>query len=253
MPTLRDLDWPDCVNVRDLGGLPVSGGGGTRFGVVVRSDHPSYLTPAGWDALWDYGIRTVISLETDTDSAETAEHVNMPLSIDGAMDGSMDGRRRRLTHLRLRIEDGNDEEFMATWAATGLWGTPLYFADALARWPRRCAALVHHIAASAPGGVLLHCGRGCDRTGLASYLLLTLAGVSSEDIAADYALSAERLATREPEYQQHLKDMLSDQCSTVEEVFTELATSVDLEQRLLGAGLAASDLATVRERMLAPM
>jgi protein-tyrosine phosphatase len=248
MPTPRDLDWPDCVNVRDLGGLPVSGGGNTRFGVVVRSDHPSHLTPAGWDALWDYGIRTVISLETDTDSAETDGHVNLPLS----MDASLDGRRQWLTHLRLRIEDGNDEEFMATWAATGLWGTPLYFADALARWPRRCAALVHHIARSGPGGVLLHCGRGCDRTGLASYLLLTLAGVSSEDIAADYALSAERLTAREPEYRQQLRDLLSDQGSTVEDVFTDLATSVDLEQHLLSAGLAPSELATVRERMLAP-
>ena len=244
MPTPRDLDWPDCLNVRDLGGLPVSGGRNTRFGVVVRSDHPSYLTPAGWEALWDYGIRTVISLETDTDSAETDEHINLPLP--------MDGRRQRLTHLRFRIEDGNDEQFMSTWATTGLWGTPLYFADALARWPRRCAALVHHIARSAPGGVLLHCGRGCDRTGLASYLLLTLAGVSSEDIAADYALSAVRLTAREPEYQQHLQDMLSDQGSTVEEVFTELAASVDLEQHLLSAGLAASELSTVRERMLTP-
>ena len=244
MPTLRELDWPDCVNVRDLGGLPVAGGGNTRFGVVVRGDHPSYLTAAGWDALWDYGIRTVISLETDTTSADTDEHINLPLS--------MDDRRQRLTHLRFRIEDGNDEEFMATWAATGLWGTPLYFADALARWPRRCAALVRHIAHSAPGGVLLHCGRSCDRTGLASYVLLTLAGVQSEDIAADYELSAVRLAAREPEYGQQLLDILSGQGISLEEVFSDLATSVDLEQHLLAAGLAGSELETVRERMLTP-
>ena len=69
MPTPRDLDWPDCLNVRDLGGLPVSGGGSTRVGAVVRGDHPSYLTPAGWNALWDHGVRTVISSSRASASA----------------------------------------------------------------------------------------------------------------------------------------------------------------------------------------
>jgi len=242
MPTLRDLQWPDCLNMRDLGGLPVSGGGKTRFGAVVRGDHPSHLTSAGWDELWDYGIRTVISLETDTYNAETYAHNNLPLSLD----------RRGLTHLRFRIEDGNDEQFMAAWAATGLWGTPLYFAEAVARWPQRLAALVRHVAHCQPGGVLLHCGRGCDRTGLATYVLLTLAGASSEDIAADYALSAERLAAREPGFEQQLQDLLAAQGSSVEEAFSELAASVDLEQSLLANGLPASDLASARERMLTP-
>jgi protein-tyrosine phosphatase len=241
--TLRDLEWPDCLNVRDLGGLPVSAGGRTRFGAVVRGDHPSYLTQAGWDAMWDYGIRTVISLETDTDDAQTYAHNNLPLSMPG---------RQGLTHLRFRIEDGNDEQFMSTWAKTGLWGTPLYFADALARWPRRCAALVRHIARTGPGGILLHCGRGCDRTGLATYVLLSLAGVSCEDMAADYALSAVRLAAREPEFEQQLQEMLRDQGSSVEEVFADLTASLDLEQHLVSAGLSGTDLAAVRERMLTP-
>ena len=244
MPTLRELDWPDCVNVRDLGGLPVAGGGNTRFGVVVRGDHPSYLTAAGWDALWDYGIRTVISLETDTTSADTDEHINLPLS--------MDDRRQRLTHLRFRIEDGNDEQFMSTWALTGLWVTPLYFADALARWPQRFAALVRHVARCRPGGVLLHCGRGRDRTGLASYVLLTLAGVAAQDIAADYVRSAVRLAGREPGYEQQLQDVMDEQGTSVEQVFADLETSLDLERHLMAAGLSEDDLADMRRRMLTP-
>ncbi len=244
MPTQRDLDWPDCLNMRDLGGLPVSDGGKTRFGAVVRGDHPSYLTRAGWDELWDYGIRTVISLETDADDAQTYAHNNLPLSLDA--------ERQGLTHLRFRIEDGNDEQFMAAWAATGLWGTPLYFAEAVARWPQRLAALVRHLAHCQPGGVLLHCGRGCDRTGLATYVLLALAGVSAEDIAADYALSAQRLAAREPEYERQLKSLLGEQGSSVEEVFADLMATVDLEQHLLAAGLNVSDLSSARERMLTP-
>lgn len=32
------LDWDGCFNVRDLGGLPVAGGGATRWGAAVRAD-----------------------------------------------------------------------------------------------------------------------------------------------------------------------------------------------------------------------
>jgi protein-tyrosine phosphatase len=243
MPTLRDLDWPDCLNVRDLGGLSVSGGGSTRFGVVVRSDHPSNLTPAGWDELWDYGIRTVISLETETADADLYAAVNPPLEL-GA-------HRAGLNHLRFRIDDVNDAQFKAVWAETGLWATPLYFAEVIARWPQRLAALVRHLAHCGPGGVLLHCSQGCDRTGLASYVLLTLAGVPAPDIAADYALSIERLAGRDPDHE-HLQETLDARGRSVDEVFADLPTSVDLEQRLLASGVSGAELATVRERMLTP-
>jgi protein-tyrosine phosphatase len=41
----------------------------------------------------------------------------------------------------------------------------------------------------AEGRVLFHCAAGKDRTGVAAALMLGLAGVSDEDIVADYALS----------------------------------------------------------------
>lgn len=46
----RLLCWDGCVNVRDLGGYEVEAGLRTRFGAVVRSDNPAYLSPAGWGA-----------------------------------------------------------------------------------------------------------------------------------------------------------------------------------------------------------
>lgn len=58
----RRLRWDACRNVRDLGGLPVSGGGTTAWGVLVRADTLCRLTPAGRTALLDYGIRTVIGI-----------------------------------------------------------------------------------------------------------------------------------------------------------------------------------------------
>ena len=49
------------------------------------------------------------------------------------------------------------------------------------------------IVAAPPGGILIHCSAGKDRTGLVTALLLGLVGVPDEIIAADYALSQAQL------------------------------------------------------------
>jgi protein-tyrosine phosphatase len=242
MVTTRDLEWPECINARDLGGFPVAGGGATRHGAVIRADHPAHLTSEGWEALWAHGVRTIISLETDASDPRLAAANNRPLVVDERWDG--------LRHLRLRIENGDDAEFLTLWAETGRWETPLYFADALSRWPARYAALVHHVACSQPGGVLIHCGRGCDRTGLATFVLLALAGASAEDIAADYERSAQRLAPREPEYERRLRKCLAAESVTVEDVFRSLLTEADIAEYLLDAGLSRKDLDTAQGRLV---
>lgn len=61
----RDLDWEGCGNVRDLGGLPTVGGGETVRGRIVRANNLDLLTRDGWQALWDYGVRTVIDLRNE--------------------------------------------------------------------------------------------------------------------------------------------------------------------------------------------
>ncbi|KAA3664004.1 MAG: hypothetical protein DWQ04_07860 [Chloroflexi bacterium] len=61
----RQLKWDGCHNVRDLGGLHDADGRKTRWRTLVRSDDPSKLTKAGWDALYTHGIRAIISLRTD--------------------------------------------------------------------------------------------------------------------------------------------------------------------------------------------
>src|SRR4029077_6446823 len=62
----RGLDWPDCRNTRDLGGLPARSGL-TRKGVLVRSDDVGSLTSAGRQAMIDYGIATVIDLRSEAE------------------------------------------------------------------------------------------------------------------------------------------------------------------------------------------
>src|ERR687887_569077 len=58
----RELVWDGCLNVRDLGGHRTSDSRETRFSAVVRADSVRRLTDEGWEALLDYGIRTIVDL-----------------------------------------------------------------------------------------------------------------------------------------------------------------------------------------------
>ncbi|WP_354183226.1 tyrosine-protein phosphatase [Arthrobacter sp. UYP6] len=185
--TIR-LDWPGLANARDLGGIPLEGGGHTAAGAFARSDHPMMLTLTGWEQLASYGIRTIVSLETGGLDEEAALRANRPVEVPEGISAEL---------LRLPVENASDDDFMQRWARTGLWATPLYFKDALERWPDLHGSALNALA-DADRPVLLHCARGHDRTGIMSLLLLTLAGATAEGITDDYLLSARNLQAREP-------------------------------------------------------
>lgn len=177
----RALNWEGCINVRDLGGLRTSDGRTTRWGAIVRSDTPARLTMAGWSALYAYGIRTIVTLRTEGMVEE--EHCVTPPYSD-------------VTTIEVAIEDVTDTEFAQRWASSDLWCTPLYYRDALRRWPERHAAAISAIARARPGGVLFHCIRGHDRTGIIALLLLALAGVTPDEMIEDAAQSLAAVSTR---------------------------------------------------------
>ena len=59
----RILDIPGLLNVRDLGGLPLGGGGQTQFGRVIRGSDADKLEQPGVSALIDeVGITREIDL-----------------------------------------------------------------------------------------------------------------------------------------------------------------------------------------------
>ncbi len=221
----RVLVWDGCRNVRDLGRLRTSDGRMTRREAVVRSDTPARLTAAGWSALYDYGIRTIITLRTD--GMQEDELNFTPPYPD-------------LITVQVAIEDITDEEFAQQWAATNLWGTPLYYKDALRRWPERHAAVISAIARARPGGVLFHCIRGHDRTGIITLLLLALVGVAPDVIIADYVLSAD------PERD----ELLAREHSSVRDAILSALEGLNIGSYLVMGGTSQDDLAAVRKRLL---
>jgi protein-tyrosine phosphatase len=227
MAVNRILTWDGCVNVRDLGGLKTRDGRTTRWGVVVRGDHPARLSTAGWSALYAFGIRTIISLRTHGMEEDVPDSARRPAD---------------LTTLCVEIEDATDSEFLQQWMENGLWSTPLYYRFALERWPERHAAAISAIARARPGGVMIHCGRGVDRTGIITLLVLALAGVRPEEIVADYVLSLD------PEREV----LLANEHTTTPEVITATLDWLDIDAYLCEGGLSQGDLAAVRARLLDP-
>jgi protein-tyrosine phosphatase len=223
----RRLNWDGCTNARDLGGLSTIDGRVTRWGAVVRSDHPARLTAAGWSALYEHGIRTIISLASDGYSEEQPDTAERPSD---------------LVTIRCAVEDFTDTEFLKQWVMTELCCTPLYYRDALKRWPERHVAVMEAVARARPGGVLIHCRRGNDRTGIVTLLLLALVGVAPEEILTDYELS--------PDSERDM--LLAREHTTVRETILTTLAQLDVEQYLRAGGLSQADLTAVRTRLLEP-
>jgi protein-tyrosine phosphatase len=221
----RVLAWEGCTNVRDLGGLSTSHGRTTKWGAVVRSDTPARLTAQGWSALYAHGIRTIITLRTE---GMTEDELNFTPPHTG------------LDVLNVAIEDITDMEFRRQWASSELWCTPLYYPDALRRWPERHAAVISAIAQAPPGGVLFHCIRGNDRTGIIALLLLALLGVTPDDFVADYELSPDPFRD----------ELLANQNSSIREALLGALEGLDVDSYLRMGGVSQADLDAVRRRLL---
>lgn len=236
----RHLDWEGAFNVRDLGGLPAAGGRTTVRGALVRADSLSRLSQAGWQALLDHGVRTVIDLRNPREREEAPDVAERPALLE-TVHAALDG-----------VEDRG---FWQSIEATPEFGTPLYYRAHLMRKPELAAGAVKAIAHAAPGGVAFHCVGGRDRSGQLAMVALALVGVAPEVIAADYELSSERLrglwaALGEPDQAPALEAFLAARGTTAGQVLETTLASLDLRSTLAAGGLAEEDVAALRARLL---
>jgi protein-tyrosine phosphatase len=143
---------------------------------LIRSDFVGHLTDDGRDALAAYGVTTVLDLRSPGEIAKNPNpfaggshptYIHCPLIDDANMN---------------QIGDAGDmfERYLMI-----LTKRSASFRDAFT------------LLAEAEDGVLFHCFAGKDRTGLVAAMLLALAGVPHDQIAADYGETDLRLA---PQY-----------------------------------------------------
>lgn len=236
----RDLDWPGCVNVRDLGGLPTTDGGQTRAGVLYRSDLLYRLTPAGRDAFLAAGVRTIVDLRT---AGELTRRPS-PFASDG------DGQGPRYLQHSLQGQDPAVEERMR--AADSLAGVYVVILEDAAL---HVAAVLRAIAQHDDGPLVFHCHGGKDRTGIVAALLLSLADVPDALIAADYGYTTARnLAAYDALLAENGKpfgpnDLVAPP-EAMQDVLNHLrATYGDVRGYLRHIGLSEAELAQLRARL----
>ncbi len=174
----RFLTLTGTLNTRDLGGLPVAGGGVTRSGVFYRSDVPMKLSDADLARLAGLGLRTVIDLRQPYE----LERDPTGLSSRADIDLNLDVHNVEIWGL---IEASNNEPD-DRYDITALYIAALDHAGAgLAQAVR--------LLAQSEGALLFHCTAGKDRTGLVAALVLEAVGVDRDTIVHDFALTHDRI------------------------------------------------------------
>ncbi|MBO4885765.1 MAG: tyrosine-protein phosphatase [Clostridia bacterium] len=183
---LRHIPMDALENARDLGGYATADGGVTRYGVFLRSELPENLSEADIALLRRYNVVRSVDLrglsETVTEPSDLAgvpgiEYVSLPMFDRAAAAGSASERRP---------EPPKDFKF-PDWNVTYV-----KMLETHKDWPKPLMEAM----AGPDGCVHFNCYTGKDRTGLCAAMLLSIAGVSREDICADYSLSMAYLGRR---------------------------------------------------------
>lgn len=237
----RYLHWPDCYNARDLGGLATEAGKTTRWQALMRSDIVNRLTEEGRQALLDYGVRTIIDLRSPL---ETAEEPSL-LASDGGVSYLNLPLEKYYPHVRALISQAETRGEV--------------YAIILDHYPDAVTAVLQAIIEAEPGGILIHCQAGKDRTGIVSALLLRLVGVPVETVVADYT---ESQACLWPLYEKIVAEAGGEEevdfwlkPTATEEMMIFMLDHLDskyggVESYLLASGLSAGEIDRLRSRLI---
>ena len=167
MNTQRRYILENIVNCRDLGGYP-SKYGCTKFGRFIRGGTVDRPTESDISTLKGLNISTVIDLRGDF------EFNNQPNGMERLTDNV-----NHVSLYELNVAEAKDMKMTITEVYE-------YIVD---NYKENICKALKAIANAPEGAVLYHCFLGKDRTGILSMLLLTIAGVSEDDIVADYQLT----------------------------------------------------------------
>ena len=172
----RRIEIEGAYNVRDIGGYKTSDGRMTRWQSFLRADNVSTLPQHSQDTLVSvYGVRTVIDLRRQDE-------------IDGQPDNVL-GRSSRVRYHNVDIV--GDMVFDQVESAEPPDRIHASYRNMLDRRGLKFGETLRVLARPGALPAMYHCMGGQDRTGIVSALLLSLAGVPTETIAADYTLTAE--------------------------------------------------------------
>lgn len=173
----RQLELDGIDNLRDVGGLPLTAGGVTRSGELLRSASLHHVTEAAVAHLVEeFGLRLVIDLRT---AREIDRDGPTPIARAGV----------RTVALSFIPEDGRALPETGDDTDPAVRNYLGYLVDRT----ENVVEAVRLLGAPDAGPTLVHCAAGKDRTGVLVALVLDAVGVERDAVVADYALSAQNV------------------------------------------------------------
>jgi len=177
-PASRWLTLAEVDNVRDLGGLPIVGGGRTRFGVVYRASTLQEATADDVEQMLGvHGVRTIVDLRLPD---EAAREGHGRLGEVGLQVANLPVRKADSTLLDVVVPDSRTTDL------------GLLYQQLLVGSPESVVAAVRVIADPDQQAVVFHCAAGKDRTGVLAAVVLDALDVPVDAIVEDYTLTSER-------------------------------------------------------------
>ncbi len=167
MEAQRRYILENIENCRDLGGYP-SKYGCTKFGRFIRCGTVDRPTENDIKKLKELNVTTVIDLRGDY------EFQSRPNDIERLTENA-----RHISLYELNVAEAKNIKITITEVYE-------YIIDG---YKENIYSALKAVADAPDGAVLYHCFLGKDRTGILTMLLLTVAGVSEDDIVADYQLT----------------------------------------------------------------
>ena len=155
--------FENVSNMRDLGGCSTKNGKITKYNSFIRSSLPNNMLDSEINLLLENNIKTIIDLRN---SDEVNRKKNC-LNKDGFNYYNISLRGDKCPDVEDDISTGYIEILK----------------------DKETIEKVFSIILNSNTGILFNCSAGKDRTGVIAMLLLLLAGVSDDDIIADYSIS----------------------------------------------------------------
>jgi protein tyrosine/serine phosphatase len=251
----RVLEWDGCLNVRDLGGLRTRHGRSLRRHALVRSDLLCRLTQAAHRAPLDHGVRTIIDLRFADEAASDWDRYPYRAWQTSTEFGGL-----RYLNVPFHVKPASQHPDVEAAYRAAADRRDLNRLDLDLGQPGAGAA-VAAIADAQPGGVLIHCHGGKDRTGIVAAVVLSYLGVSDEAIAGDYALTMINLEpliaewldsmSRDPVERDRLRALATPTTDAMLDTLDYLRRRYgSAEAYLRGGGVSDEQLARLRARLL---
>ncbi len=233
MQIQRRYIFENILNCRDIGGYPTPDGV-TKFGRFIRCGIVNTPTDREIEELNKLNISTAIDLRGTYEANETplrleriegADVYNLPLFEFNV--ATKEGMNLPLAQIYATIIDNHKENI---------------------------AKVLRTIAEAKDGIVIYNCFFGKDRTGILTMLLLSIAGVSKEDIVADYQQTYTYIKSYIRAHADVLWDTNSEKHYSLPETMEELIGNIEAKYgTILGyikaAGISDEEIDKIRNRI----